>query len=271
MKKTFIAAALSVAFTLAQAQLHKIPEFKNLNWQMAPAVGKIGDKGEFKITEPLLFLDAGDTDRFLQLNGNLPQTSSYTIATKNSSWFGVLRFNNEGYIKDDEKIDADALLASLKESNQRGNEERKKQGLQTMVLEGWYFPPRYDNETKRLEWGTKLRSENDQSTTVNVTTKILGRSGYISAILVSDPQSLEKDLVDFKSALKNFDYVSGEKYSEWKDGDRVAAYGLGALVLGGAAAVATKKGGLKLILLAVVGAAAAVWAGIKKWFARNKT
>ena len=139
-----------------------------------------------------------------------------------------------------------------------------------MVLEGWYFPPRYDNETKRLEWGTKLRSENDQSTTVNVTTKILGRSGYISAILVSDPQNLEKDLVDFKSALKNFDYVSGEKYSEWKDGDRVAAYGLGALVLGGAAAVATKKGGLKLILLAVVGAAAAVWAGIKKWFARNK-
>jgi len=270
MKKTIIAVSFGVTFALAQAKPHQIPELKNLNWLMAPAVGKVGDKGEFKVTEPLMFLDSIDTNKFLQFNGNLPQTNSYTIATKNGFWFGILHFNNEGYVKDDEKIDADALLASLKEGNRQGNEEKKKQGLETMVLDGWYFPPRYDSETKRLEWGTKLRSEKDQSITVNVTTKILGRSGYISAILVSDPQSLDKDLVEFKRALKNFDYVSGEKYSEWKEGDRVAAYGLGALVLGGAAAVATKKGGLKLIWLAIAGAAAAAWAGVKKLFNRNK-
>lgn len=270
MKKILLVAALSLTFTVAQAQPHQIPELKNLNWQIAPSVGKIGDKGEFKIYEPLLFLDAVDTNKFLQFNGNLPQTSSYTIATKKGYWFGVLHFINEGYVKDDEKIDADALLESLKEGNRQGNEEKRKQGLETLILDGWFFPPRYDTETKRLEWGTKLRSEKDQSITVNVTTKILGRSGYISAILVSSPDTLDKDLVDFKQALKSFDYVSGEKYSEWKEGDKVAAYGLGALVLGGAAAVATKKGGLKLIWLAIIGAGAAIWAGIKKFFNRNK-
>jgi len=270
MKKTLLVAALSMTFAFAQAQPHQIPELQNLNWQTEPSVGRIGDKGEFKISEPLLFLDAADTNKFLQFNGNLPQTDSYTIATKKGYWFGVLHFINEGYVKDDEKIDADALLESLKEGNIQGNEEKRKQGLETLVLDGWYFPPRYDTETKRLEWGTKLRSEKDQSITVNVTTKILGRSGYISAILVSSPESLDKDLIEFKQALKNFDYLSGEKYSEWKEGDKVAAYGLGALVLGGAAAVATKKGGLKLIWLAIFGAGAAVWAGIRKIFNKNK-
>jgi len=270
MKRTLLAAALTVTFAVAQAQPHQIPELKNLNWQMAPAVGKVGDKGEIKLAEPLMFLDATDTNKFLQFNGNLPQTSSYTIATKKGYWFGVLQFVNEGYVKDDEKIDADALLQTLQEGNRKGNDEKRKQGLETLILDGWYFPPRYDTETKRLEWGTKLRSEKDQSITVNVTTKILGRSGYISAILVSSPETLDQDLVEFKKALKNFDYVSGEKYSEWKEGDKVAAYGLGALVLGGAAAVASKKGGLKLIWLAIIGAGAAIWAGIKKFFNRNK-
>lgn len=270
MKNLIVAGVFCLTYTLANAQMHKVPELKNLNWQMAPAIGKVGDKGEFKISEPLLFLDEADTSKFLQFNGNLPQTSTYTIASKNSFWFGVLKFVNEGYVKDDEKIDADALLESLKEGNKLGNEEKRKQGLQTLILDGWYFPPRYDGETKRLEWGTKLRSEKDQSITVNVTTKILGRSGYVSAILVSSPESLDKDLIAFKQALKNFDYVSGEKYSEWRQGDKVAAYGLGALVLGGAAAVATKKGGLKLLWLAILGAGAAVWAGVKKLANRNK-
>lgn len=267
--KTIIACILATAFfppLLAVAQQDKISE---LNWVVAPAVGKVGNKAEFKITGSSLFLNSIETDKFLQMNGNLPTKDAYTIANRKANWFGILKFVEEGYVKDDEKIDADALLESLKEGNKAGNEKKKEKGLQTMTLEGWYFPPRYDNENKRLEWGTKLRSEDGKSITVNVTTKVLGRSGYTSAILVTSPETLENDLVDFKSTLKNFDYVNGEKYSEWKQGDKVAAYGLGALVLGGAAAVATKKGGLKLILVGIFAAGAAIWAAFKKFFAKK--
>jgi uncharacterized membrane-anchored protein len=77
-------------------------------------------------------------------------------------------------------------------------------------------------------------------------------------------------LAEFKVALKDFDYVSGEKYSEWREGDKVAAYGLGALVLGGAAAVATSKGGLKVLWMGLLAGAAAVWGGIKRVLARKK-
>jgi len=267
-KIVFLIAA--IYFSAARSQFYDAPEFHDLAWQTPPSIGKIGDKGVFKITEPYVFLNDIETNKFLVLNGNLPHTNSYTIANKKSNWFGILQFVNEGYVKDDEKIDPDALLASLKEGNRKNNEEKRKQGLVILNLEGWYFPPRYDYETKRIEWGTKLRSETDNSVTINVTTKILGRSGHVSAILVSNPEELDKDIIDFKLAIKNFDYISGEKYSEWTQGDRVAAYGLGALVLGGAAAAAMSKGGFKLIWIAIVGIFAAVWAGIKKLFERKK-
>lgn len=240
-----------------------------LGWLKPGSTGSVGGKAEFKASDKYSFLSAADTDKFLQLNGNPPPGDSYTIAPTQGSWFGILSFADEGYIKDDEQIDAEALLKQLKEQNVASNERKRQQGYPTMTLDGWAIPPRYDSASKRLEWGTRFISDADKQPVVNVSTRILGRSGYTSAVLVTSPATLEADLADFKSALKDFDYVSGEKYSEWKQGDKVAAIGLGALVVGGAAAVASSKGGLKGILLAVAAGAAALWAGVKKLFGRK--
>ena len=103
------------------------------------------------------------------------------------------------------------------------------------------MPPHYDIDTKRLEWGVRLRTDRDEKL-VNYTSRLLGRTGVMSAVLVSEPQSLDADIRDFKTVLKNFSYNAGESYAEFKSGDKVAEYGLAALILGGAAAVATKKG-----------------------------
>ena len=77
---------------------------------------------------------------------------------------------------------------------------------------------------------------------VNYTSRLLGRSGVMSAVLVSSPQTLAEDMQAFNRALAGYDFVAGEKYAEFKSGDRIAEYGLGALVLGGAAAAAAKAG-----------------------------
>lgn len=263
-------SALALAQTVESTADDTAKQFKELKWLPAGAVGAIGEQAAFKTSPAYTFLNSAETDKFLKLNGNPPQGSAYTIAPVQGNWFGILRFSPEGYIKDDEKIDADALLKQLQEQSVAGNEEKKKKGYETLTLEGWAIPPRYDADNKRLEWGTRLRAERDKSEVVNVSTRILGRSGYTSAILVTSPQTLDADLADFKKALKDFDYVSGEKYSEWKEGDKVAAFGLGALVLGGAAAVATSKGGLKALWLALLAGGAAVWAGVKKFLSRKK-
>lgn len=274
--RSFVSAALIAVqgFSFAQSPAGgQSPEQQAaaLGWVTAGSIGRVADKAEFHVKDGYTFLGSADTDKFLQINGNPPQGGhSYTIASTSKNWFGILSFAGEGYVKDDEKIDADELLKALKDQSLAANEEKKKKGYQTLTLEGWFFPPRYDQETKRLEWGTKLRAD-DNSAVVNVSTKILGRSGYTHAILVSSPETMETDLADFKKALKNFEYVSGEKYSEWKEGDKIAAYGLGALVLGGAAAAATSKGGLKMILLAAAAAVAGLFAGVKKFFSRKRS
>jgi uncharacterized membrane-anchored protein len=265
---------LLLASGSAQAQMSEQEmrrQFAELHWLTPASKGVIAGKAEFKASEKFTFLGAQDTDKFLKLNGNPPWGGmAYTIAPVQGSWFGILSFAEEGYVKDTETIDADALLEQLKTMNVQSNEEKRKQGYPTLTLTGWALPPRYDQANRRLEWGTRLVADDTSQELVNVSTKLLGRRGHTSATLVTSPATMEADLAEFKVALKDFDYVSGEKYSEWREGDKVAAYGLGALVLGGAAAVATSKGGLKVLWMGLLAGAAAVWGGIKRVLARKK-
>jgi len=224
-----------------------------------------------------VFLDEGNTSRFLELTGNPPRDGHYLYAPKSLDWFAVFAFDASGYVKDDEKIDPDQLLATLKRSDGPENEERKRLGMEAIYTEGWQVAPFYDSDTRRLEWGMRLRTARGHYV-VNYSSRLLGRTGVMRAILVSDPDSLEADVLRFKVALKDFAYVPGERYSEFKSGDKVAAYGLGALIVGGAAAVAAKKGfwgALVAFLLAakklLAGLVVAALAGIGALFKRKNT
>ena len=216
-------------------------ELGKLAWQAGPSEARISDKATLKVPAGFVFLDEKNTRRFLELVGNPPRDGFYLFAPKTLNWFAVFNFDASGYVKDDEKIDPDALLKSLKESDESSNEERQRLGLSKIYTDGWEVPPHYDSQTKRLEWGTRLR--NDQGrTNVNYTSRLLGRTGVMSATLVTGKSTLAADIAAFNNALQQYSFVSGEQYSEFKQGDKLAAYGLGALVLGGAAAVAAKKG-----------------------------
>src|SRR6185436_3988690 len=242
--KTLIALMLVVLSAPGLAQ--KDPdqakrELASLQWQKGPGSGKIANKAEIAIPDNYVFLDEKNTRRFLELTGNPPRDGHYTYAPLSLAWFAIFSFSDTGYVKDDEKINPDELLKSLKDSDGPANEERKRLGMSPIFTDGWQVPPHYDPETKRLEWGVRLKTDHGEPV-VNYTTRLLGRSGVMNATLVSDPATLAQDVGEFKTSLQKFSYVSGEKYSEFKQGDRVAEFGLAALILGGAAALATKKG-----------------------------
>jgi len=266
--KLILISVITIGAISAKAQ-SIADQVAKLNWVKAPNTVKITEKATLKLTGNQLYLDSVETNKFLKMSGNLPRENSFTLMDSQEYWFSIFTFTEDGYVKDDEKIDGDALLKALKEGNEKGLEERKKQGLAPLYLVGWYTPPKYDPQTRRLEWATNIRDDQNGSL-VNFTTRILGRSGYMSATLVSEPQSLDRDIKSFKSALQNFDYVNGERYSEWKDGDKVAAYGLGALVVGGAAAAVASKGGFKFLGILALAALAGLGAFFKKIFSRKK-
>jgi uncharacterized membrane-anchored protein len=276
IKHAWIGLVLVLFAFAAQAQREPgqiIQELQKLAWQRGPGEGAIAGKAKIRIPSGYSFLDERNTRRFLELMGNPPRDGHYLIAPANLDWFAVFSFDPVGYVKDDEKIDAAALLDSLKKGDEPGNEERKRLGMAPIYTDGWHVPPHYDSGSKRLEWGMRLRDEKG-GIHVNYTSRLLGRSGVMSAVLVSSPQTLNEDMKEFNGALAGYQFVAGEQYAEFKPGDRIAEYGLAALVVGGAAAAAAKAGLFKslgkFLWVIIGGAAMGGWALLKKLFGRKK-
>jgi len=183
-----------------------------------------------------------------------------------SSWFVVFSFKNIGYVKDDEKdkLDADAILASIREGTQASNEERQKRGWSTLEVTGWQKPPFYDNSTNNLTWATKARSAGDEG--VNYSVRLLGRHGVMNADLVVSPAELPDAVPAFNNLLENFSFRAGNRYAEFRSGDKVAAYGLTALIAGGVGAAAVKSGLLSKLWKFLVLGVIAIGGAIKRMF-----
>lgn len=211
-----------------------------LDWVKGPTTVEVPGKSKLVIPEGYVFLNQRDTDRYLELNQNPPSGEDVMVGREDLSWVAYLSFSEEGYVKDDEKIDADALLTALQEGAKEGNKERRRRGWAEVQVTGWAVPPAYNDDTKRLEWATVLESAGGRN--VNFSTKVLSRRGHTSVILVTGTDELAAARPQFNSVLGGYSFDEGERYADWVPGDKVATYGLAALVLGGAAALATKKG-----------------------------
>jgi len=265
---------VSGAFQASAQENRAARQITSLQWRSYPSIGSFGSTAQIKLTGDIRFLDAPNTRRFLELTDNPPRDNEYTIAPPSLDWFAIFAFDPIGFVKDDERLDPDELLRILRQQNETGIAERHRLHLPILKLDGWAVPPHYDATTHYLEWGTRFLAEDSQPV-VNYTIRILGRSGVMNAILVSDPGSLDADIRAFKTALRSFDFVSGERYAEFRQGDRMAEHGLTALIVGGAAVAAAKSGAMKgfgkLLGIGVFGGLAAVGAAFRKLFRRGNS
>lgn len=241
MKNHFAAWLLLVAmcFTAGASAQEAGPE---LDWQRGPATGAIGDNATIDIPEDYVFLDMAETTKYVEASRNIPSGDEQLFAPTSGDWDAYFSFSPEGYVKDNETLDADALLESMKGNQEAANAERRSRGWPALNIIGWHIAPRYNPDTKVLEWATILKADGAEHTSVNYNTKVLGRKGVMSVQLVSSPEKFNAGLLAFQDKLKGFKYKPGDRYADYVAGDHVAEYGLAALVAGGAAAVAAKKG-----------------------------
>jgi len=252
LRSLALGALLLGAAVPALAADEPAPE-EQVKWVPGPASVDLGGTiAQIALPETLAFAGAEDTRRLLERMGNTTDGSELGLIVskaEDQDWFIVFEWNAIGYVKDDEKdeIDADGLLASIKEGTERANEERKKRGIPALHVVGWAEPPSYDRRTNHLTWAILGRSE-DGHDSVNYNVRVLGREGVMSVTLVDDPQNLAAAKPAVDEVIGAFSYKSGKKYAEWLPGDKVAQYGLTALVAAGAGAAAAKLG-----LFAVLG------------------
>lgn len=250
--------------------------FESIQWQEGPATAQIGRESRLSVPEGCGFTDAGGARQFMIATENPPSGNELgvllcdlTEEVEGDEWFVVFSFDDSGYVRDDDatELDADAILASVREGNELGNKERAKQGWARLDITGWAKPPFYDLQTNNLTWALSAASEG--SGVVNHSVRLLGRGGVMHADLVVGPDRFAATLPEFDKIIGTHAFVEGRKYAEWKEGDKMAEYGLTALVAGGAVAVAAKSGILaklgKFIILGVV----AVGAWLKSLFSRK--
>jgi len=242
-----------------------------------PATAMMKNIAEIQVPAGFVFLDGDQTRAMMESYGEpvSGQEVGMMIPT-NSDWSVFFDYADVGYVKDEDKdeLNADKLLQSIKAGNEAGNKERRRNGVPPLKLIGWEQEPRYDEATHNLEWAIRFESEGQPL--LNYNTRLLGRKGYMSVILVVDPKALPATLPEFRQLLAGYRFQSGESYAEYRPGDKVAKYGLAALVVGGAAVGATKLGlfawllpVLKKVWYLIVAAIAAVGNFLKRLFLRK--
>ncbi len=197
------------------------------------------------------------------------------------SWAVVVTYNEEGYVSDEDanEIDYADLLKEMQADTKESNEYRKSEGYEEIELIGWAEQPRYDTASKRLYWAKELAFAGSTEHTLNYDIRVLGRQGYLSLEAVASIKDLNRVNEGMKQILPMAQFEVGNTYADYNPStDKLAAYGLAALVGGGVAAKAglfAKLGALllagkKFIVLILVG----IGAFLKKIFGKkdsNKT
>jgi uncharacterized membrane-anchored protein len=218
----------------ATPESHVAEVLRTLKWQRGPATVQIGPNAVMHLPAEYVMLDPAETRKFQELMENPSRGTEYLLAPASLRWFSLLDYTDTGFVRDDEKIDADALLRQLATITDAANEGRRKRGWPEFHVRGWRYAPAYDAAARHLEWA--IDGESNGVVVTNLMTKILGRHGVTSVVLVANPDNLADAVVAFRQALGGFEYVAGERYADYRAGDKVAPYRLEGLIAGGALA-----------------------------------
>jgi uncharacterized membrane-anchored protein len=237
--------------------------FASIEWQEGPDSARIGAESQIAVPEHCQFTGAAGARAFMLATENPPSGEELGVllcseSEESDPWFVVFSFENSGYVRDTDKdeLDADAILASFREGTEEANKERRSRGWSPVSITGWVREPFYDPRTNNLTWAMQAVSEGE-GPSVNHSVRLLGRGGVMHADLVIDPAQLAGAMPAFDRIVASHAFLPGRRYSEWREGDKLAGYGLTALIAGGAGVAAAKSGLLgkliKLIGVAVVG------------------
>ena len=231
------------------------------------------------------FLDAHDAQRVLtELWGNPPAKDvlgmlvpvAAPLSDPKKSWAVVITYENEGHVsdKDAASIDYDAMLKEMQQGTAEANPERKRQGYPQVELVGWAAKPHYDAATNKLYWAKELAFDGGREHALNYDIRVLGRGGYLSLNAVAGMNQLHQIETEMQKVLALTEFDAGQRYTDFNAStDKVAAYGLGALVAGAIAAKAGLFAKLIALLIAfkkiAIAGFIALAALVRKFFARS--
>lgn len=192
-------------------------------------------------------------------------------------WGVVITYQDDGHVNDDDasKIDYNDLLKQMKEGAEEDSKERVKQGYSAMQLAGWAEDPHYDQATHKLYWALDYSPGDSKEHTLNYNIRVLGRKGVLVLNAVAGMNQIASIKTEMQKVVAFTEFKPGNGYADFNSGtDKVAEYGIAALVAGGVAAKLGLFAKLFAVLLAfkkaiIIGIIAVV-AAIKKLLGLKK-
>jgi len=135
----------------------------------------------------------------------------------------------------------------MKADTKASNEYRLEQGFGTIELVGWASAPYYDTQAKKLHWAKELKFDGAEANTLNYNVRVLGRKGVLVLNFIADMSQKDTINANVDDVMAMASFEDGSRYSDFDPSvDKVAAYGIGALVAG---KVLAKTGFLAVALI----------------------
>jgi uncharacterized membrane-anchored protein len=184
-------------------------------------------------------------------------------------WVVTIDYNEDGHVKDDDaaKIDYTSLLAQMQKDTAATNQQRTSQGYSTVSLVGWAAPPRYDAQSHKLYWAKEIAFSDTPNNTLNYNIRVLGRKGVLLLNVIAPMSKLPQIESAAPNIISMVDFQKGNRYADFDSStDKIATYGLAALVAGG---IIAKTGLLKVILVGLLAAKKFIiigFAAVSAWF-----
>lgn len=155
--------------------------------QIAPATVQLDNIASLKLNQNLEYMGGKDAAAFTKffdtgdlLNGsmlgmiNIPKTDSWVI----------LQYVESGHILDNDydQIDSQELLSTYRRNVDEQN--KKSSADEQLQVVGWGQMPMYQSGTRTLSWDLMMASDPSDDV-FNYNARILTRTGYISALLIT--------------------------------------------------------------------------------------
>ncbi len=256
-----------------QTDEEKRAAFKALNWLgEAKSYGLAASHAHIQLPEGKILLLGADAERYSWLISGVEFPDTEAIISSESGHVDVYyEWRDAGYVSDSDwsDVDADEMLDGFKEATEASNKERAANGFPAMQVVGWLQPPTYDAATHTVTYSLELKDTD--SHWANVVALRLGRGGYEELTWVGAIDAMESTggrPALLNTALDIHEFDEGHRYADYKDGDKVAAFGIAGLVAtalgvkfgakGLAAIIAFLVAGKKVIIPAVLVGAGAI-------------
>lgn len=250
-----VPGAAPAAASESQEEMSPETFVANLHFKKGKVV--VGDNlATFDLPDSFVFLDGADAEKVLEAWGNPPREDlplgmlmpAGVSPFEDAAWAVTVQYEESGYVSDEdaERIDYAEMLKDMQGDLRDANPEREKQGFEPIQLIGWAAPPHYDAAEKKLYWAKELQFGDAKAHTLNYNIRVLGRKGVLVLNFIAGMEQLPEIEKNVGKVLAMTEFNPGSRYVDFNPSmDKVAAYGLGALIAGKVAA----KAGLFATLL----------------------